>query len=332
MGKVYSLAAEVRKPDSPISTFMRNRFPHLGEVQSEFRAQVAELPTIRPDGSLAKPPYATIGAAVDYRLRYFFRETIIQTMDAFRGAQYLIGPPESAMSELVSVPMYGAAVARQIKSTTSIPQVASDFFDSLEAFVASTHPTRRILKPEDELRLSRYCFILALFEQEMRGVSHGSRATSPLNSLKIGAKLDDLLAFPAEAWVKDIGRMAWLFGKRHSKLFFAKVKVNPAHLSGVGGFGADADLLVNGYIIDIKAALNPVLEPAWLYQVLGYTMLDHGDKKSIQGVGFYLARQGVFVQWALEPLIARVTGSENVTVQHLRDDFWNLLMNGLRER
>jgi hypothetical protein len=157
--------------------------------------------------------------------------------------------------------------------------------------------------------------------------AQGRRTISPLSSLKKRATLDDLLAFPADEWVKDIGRMAWLFGKRHSKLFYAKVKVNPAHLSSVGGFGADADLLVNGSIIDIKAALNPVLEPAWLYQVLGYTLLDQGDSKSIQGVGFYLARQGVFVQWPLEPLLARLTGSADVSLRTLRDDFWNLLMN-----
>jgi hypothetical protein len=121
--------------------------------------------------------------------------------------------------------------------------------------------------------------------------------------------------------------MSWLFEKRHSNLFYAKVKVNPAHLSSVAGFGADADLLVNGFIIDINAALNPLLEPAGMYQVLGYTLLDHGDQKPIKGVGFYLARQGGFVQWPLEPLVARLTGSADETVKGLRDGFWNLLTN-----
>jgi hypothetical protein len=327
VSRVYSLTAEVRKPGSRVAVFMRDRFPHLAETQADFKAQVAHLPTLRPDRTAGAPPYATIGAAVDYRLRYYFRKSIVQTMDAFRGAQYLHGPPESALREHVTVPMYGPEIAKTIKSTVGMPKIASDFFDRLDALATAMNPPRRVLKPQDELLLSRYCYILALFEQEVRSVSQGRRTESPLSGLKNGATVDDLLAFPLDAWVKDIGRMAWLFGKRHSNLFYATVKVNPAHLSSVGGFGADADLLVNGYIIDIKATLNPVLEPAWLYQVLGYTLLDQGNKKDIRGVGFYLARQGVFVRWPLEPLIARITGSSDVTVQRLRGDFWNLLMN-----
>jgi hypothetical protein len=178
VGKVYSLAAEVRKPDSAIAAFMRDRFPHLTEVQSEFRAQVADLPTIRPDASVGKPPYATIGAAVDYRLRYYFRKSIVQTMDAFRGAQYLHGPPESALREQVTVPMYGPEIAKTIKSTVGMPKIASDFFDRLDALATAMNPPRRVLKPGDELLLSRYCYILALFEQEVRSVSQGRRTVT----------------------------------------------------------------------------------------------------------------------------------------------------------
>jgi hypothetical protein len=69
-----------------------------------------------------------------------------------------------------------------------------------------------------------------------------------------------LLGLADDEWVKDIGRMAWFFGKRHSRLFYSKVKVNPANLSSVGGFGADADLFIDGYIIDIKTVQHPVLQ------------------------------------------------------------------------
>lgn len=328
MSRTRSLAAEARTPDSPVATFMRQHFPHLREVQAEFRQQVANLPTIRPQESAGQPPYSTIGAAVDYRLRYYFRKTIIQTMDAFRGAQYLRGPLGSGLHETVLVPMYGPAVAAQINTKVSMPRLAAAFFDSLERLVAEVNPTRRILSATDELRLSRHCYILALFEQAMRTFSRGTGPggfQSPLYALPASATVEDLLASTAEEWIKDIGRMAWLFGKRHSQLFYTKVKVNPAHLSSIGGFGADADLLVDGYVIDIKAALHPALEASWLYQVLGYTLLDQGDSKGIQGVGFYLARQGVFVQWPLEPLLRRLSGSNSVDLPKLRSDFHNAL-------
>ena len=47
MGKVYSLAAEVRKANSPVAAFMRQRFAYQSAVQAEFRDQVATLPTLR---------------------------------------------------------------------------------------------------------------------------------------------------------------------------------------------------------------------------------------------------------------------------------------------
>lgn len=143
MSGIYSLAAEVRKPDSRVTTFMRERFPHLSETQAEFKDQVVHLPTLRPDSSAGNPPYATIGAAVDYRLRYYFRKSIVQTMDAFRGAQYLHGPAGSALAEQVSVPMYGPEIAKTIKSTVGMPRIADDFFNRLNALVTTMNPQRR---------------------------------------------------------------------------------------------------------------------------------------------------------------------------------------------
>ncbi len=123
--------------------------------------------------------------------------------------------------------------------------------------------------------------------------------------------------------------MAWLFGKRHSRLFYSKVKVNPANLSGVGGFGADADLFIDGHIIDIKTVQRPVLQPAWLYQVLGYALLSSRSSLVITGVGFYLARQGTFVQWPLDSLCPRLGYAPELDLEKLHREFNDLLLHKL---
>jgi hypothetical protein len=151
MSRTFSLAAEVRKADSPVTLFLQERFPNLEPIANEFRETMQGLPAIVPKATATA---ATIGAAVDYRLRYYFRETIIQTMDAFRGAQYISGggsPPTSAMRETVSVSAYGAKLSKIHNAQVSIPRVARDFFDGLADLVQRLRPTRRVLKTEDEL-------------------------------------------------------------------------------------------------------------------------------------------------------------------------------------
>jgi hypothetical protein len=334
MSRVYSLAAEVRKAKSPVTTFLRERFPHLSSVAVDFRQQVEGLPTIQPKPTARPTPYAMIGAALDYRLRYYFRQTIIESTDAFRGAQstHIRSPDSGECMESVPVSAVSSELAIQIQMTALIPRVARDFFDSLRVLIPKLHPVRRILKPEDELLLSRFCYILALFEQEGRLSNWPKPWDSPLTRLPPDTSFDELLALPEEEWVKDIGRMAWLFGKRHFNLFYAKVRVNPKFLSGVGGFGADAELLIDGYLIDVKTALHPVLEPAWMYQVLGYVLLASPSTMTITGVGFYLARQGVFVRWPLDTLLPRLTGSCDVPLKQLRDDSFNVLLTKLDYR
>jgi hypothetical protein len=67
----------------------------------------------------------------------------------------------------------------------------------------------------------------------------------------------------------------------------------------------------------------------WLYQVVGYALLDFGGSLRITGVGFYLARQGVFVRWPLQQLLERLSGVPNVPIKDLRDSLFELLLTKL---
>jgi hypothetical protein len=84
--------------------------------------------------------------------------------------------------------------------------------------------------------------------------------------------------------------------------------------------GADADIILDGCLIDFKATINPKFERDWLYQVLGYAFLDFEDSYHIHSVGLYLARQGVLIQWPLVTLLKDLTGA-SVTLDALREEF-----------
>lgn len=90
--------------------------------------------------------------------------------------------------------------------------------------------------------------------------------------------------------------------------------------------GADADLIVDGCLIEIKTTVKPETLPRdVLYQLLGYVLLDFTDKHGISSVGLYLSRQGEFVSWPLGELLARLTGIDSVDLPGLRRRFATLL-------
>ena len=193
----------------------------------EFRHRVEGIPTLVPEGGFGKPPYSTIGTAVDYRLQYYFREPIIETTEAFRGMRHCsVHDPSGALEERVMVPLYGAQLSKQIPARCSIPRVARDFFASFRALLNELGPVRRRLDPEDELRLSQYCYVLAIFEQRARVVGEASQKLQ-LHDLKPGAGVEELLGLAHPAWVRDIGRMSWLFGRRYSRLLHERVQSIP---------------------------------------------------------------------------------------------------------
>lgn len=86
--------------------------------------------------------------------------------------------------------------------------------------------------------------------------------------------------------------------------------------------GADSDLIVDGLLLDVKATVEPTptLARSWIYQLLGYVLLDYEDRHGIDRLGIYLARHRRLVTWPLETVLAIATGQERPpTVSALRE-------------
>ena len=93
--------------------------------------------------------------------------------------------------------------------------------------------------------------------------------------------------------------------------------------------GASIDVVIDGWVVDLKTAIRPRLNPLWLYQILGYALLEPVNVVSTAGVGFYLTRQGVFVGWSLPSLIEAVTGVKGATIDPV--EAADVLLMGLED-
>ena len=84
--------------------------------------------------------------------------------------------------------------------------------------------------------------------------------------------------------------------------------LNPvfAQSSAVGG--ADADLISDGMLLEIKTTINPRIDGAWIRQLLGYLLLDTAGEFEVTSLGLYLARQGRLLVWPLPDALDSIAG------------------------
>ena len=315
-----SLTSHLKQPQSPVRRFLLESFPNTGALVGQARKQLIGIPTIRPDGSI---PYGTIGTALDYRLRYYFALTPIQELVAWEGAAQLCGRPR-VLSD-------GVAISNYIPNEEGEPMLSQElideFFTGLAGLLDCVQPPRKKLEIHQEELIARYCIVLALFEEVFRA----HVAKSPLYNRRYDT-VTELLAITQPHWLTDLCNLSWLFYDRFSYLLASPAVLNPIFDGSKDIGGADADLILDGYLLDIKTTLNPRVDPQWLYQLIGYVLLDFSDSFQLQGVGLYLARQGLLLKWPLYELIQAVTGGRAASLMELRSRFRELLQGMQKER
>lgn len=68
--------------------------------------------------------------------------------------------------------------------------------------------------------------------------------------------------------------------------------------------GADVDLIADDLLLEFLSTRTPSqLGTRDFYQIVGYAILDYGDRYGIRRLGFYLSRFGRLVTWPLEDLL-----------------------------
>lgn len=101
--------------------------------------------------------------------------------------------------------------------------------------------------------------------------------------------------------------------------------------------GAEADLIADGLLVDMKTQLGSkskaglrydTLTPVNLYQLIGYALLDFSDSYNIDRLGIYSARYGTLVEWPLQQVTGSMS-SRSFDLKSGRQDMWDLMQQEL---
>lgn len=307
-----SLSSHIRDPESPVRQFMERHFPATRAVTGPANRALRGAETIRPSGEVI--PWSTLGMALDYRCRYFFGTTPSRRLVAWQGAARVSAEPlPIALRDNAWVEI-GAP-----EDAPSLPGSAIEaFFADLDDALARLEPSGRELSQEDERLLNRYCFVLALFETAYR--SPLLRRDSPLFSHGDPTPAD-LLGLADPSWIDDLCALARRFARELGREPVEKAVLNPVFEGSGDVGGADADLILDHLLVDLKSTVTPRIEKRGLHQMLGYVLLDYNDAFGIRSAGFYLARQGMLVEWEIDDLAGRLSAGRVRSITDLRRDF-----------
>jgi len=226
--------------------------------------------------------------ALDYRIRYL----------------YEITPPEQFVAAR------GAAKSFRQEAYGRLSR-------ALLRFLSVNDPRGGVLPEAEEQTLARYCYLLSVYEVCYRN----PMAANPLHSVSDRASVPTLLGvIPSQLAVEDICALIDGFVGTQSSLLGRPIAANPKFAESVRLGGADADLIVDHCLIDIKTVRAARLDRPAAYQVIGYALADSDDEYGISEVAIYLARQPALLRWSLDGLIDEASNGES-DLATLRQEF-----------
>jgi len=160
--------------------------------------------------------------------------------------------------------------------------------------------------------MARLCYGLALLVEPMRNPAAllGSR----LMQLTEEAGPRELAALATAGEIADLIATRDLARETLVPALAGQPGESGPTFAGSKDLNADADLIVGGLLLDIKAGQGGStrtmsLSRGDLDQLLGYALLDYPDEYALGSVGHYLARYGALITWPLADLCAELAGN-----------------------
>ena len=310
-----SLTSLLDDRNGKVRSFFEERFPNTRRVTGEANALLRRAETIRPANAV---PYTTLGAAFDYRMRYHFAITPSEKLIAWQGAVRLsdaeiwVSAGDNAWAGLSARP-----------GGPSLPKETIEaFFRNLDETLAEIRPASRKPNLGEEELLLRYCVVLAYFEECSRSRPNPD---SPLFSVGGRPAAEDLLNLAKPHWIDDLCALTEGMVNQFDCGSYSRIALNPTFSGSTDVGGADADLILDDCLVEIKVTVKAEIQKLHLYQLLGYVLLDYADEYALEKAGFYMARQGQLFNWPINELVERLTPDEAPTLQNLRLEFKELL-------
>ncbi|MFB7364692.1 hypothetical protein [Streptomyces hydrogenans] len=290
-----SLTDGLRSPHSPLRRFLdRELSAGPGLLRQNYRAQH------RTDHVLLPPPgvgteAGNVGTAIDQRLRLAF--TAAAPVDDAALAGIELTGRFGGHGEGLRMRAVGNELAARL--TEAVQYLALDNRDL---------PLDRAQDEEEDLARM---LIATAWYQVLARTSIGF-AFTPLARAAMEDPdtftLTRLLELPHPDMVDDV--VDQLHKAAHSPLQHLRIQARPEDCHGGPTFAgaritADADLAVDGLLLDFKSTRHPLKEmsqrTAW--QLTGYLLLDATDTYRIDTVGLYLTRTGVLTSWPVEDFL-----------------------------
>lgn len=296
------LTTAVRQARSPIGSWMRTRFPQTRWFASRIRDEAARHPRQcrLPDDAPAWV-HGLVGRAMDYRLRM------------------ALGPVDPA-----------ATRAAQLGAWWGTLEVPADLLwfgpfmqtriGLCQAFLERHKPHRYCLAPDAEQTLARHCLWLSLAEGWIRNpeVEGGL-----WDALRGGPRADVDGVLP-RAWVDDLAHLATvLMPEQLAPLTRRPWHPNPEFAGAATVGGADGDLIAGDGLWEFKCTIRPAGTNQWLFQLLGYVLLDWDGRHALKRVGLVLPRQRAVLAWSIDHLLA-ATQCPTPDLDRLRAEFRDL--------
>lgn len=187
-------------------------------------------------------------------------------------------------------------------------------------------PCRRTLDASEWAELCRMCLVLTRFEQVFRTGAQENVVRVVLEAFRkvTSHRIEDLgVAMASRATVEDLARLG-----RAKPLTF-----NPGFEQSVELGGADADLIADGTLLDLKSkSSGSVVGRPELWQLLGYAFADTPDEYAIRSVGISALRWRSRATWPITDLLETIGSGPARPLADWRRDFAAAIPPLLRER
>lgn len=254
--------------------FAARSIPNSGAVtgvrDGEYRAAIkGDIGGAGVDAAWAR----LIGTVIDFRLRLAFTTTNLVPPSAQRGH---------------------AALARRHPDAAPLLAGLTDAIGVVLADAGPMDGARIELPGQIEDDLIRLCVVAGQLDQLYRNYESASRATPLLESGK-AVTVEQAVAQVPSRVVDDLHDQVRVANAGLGPLRAAATTATAGlEFAGSPLISADADLLVDGLLLDFKARPEATtIKKPEVYQLAGYVLLDFDDTHRIERIGVYWTRHGV---------------------------------------
>ncbi|MDQ1675041.1 MAG: hypothetical protein QOC93_185 [Actinomycetota bacterium] len=297
-----TLTSQLRDPSSPLARLFAAELPDPDAVLRSYRSALPERPaTIRPRVPAGEqPPWATIGTAIDLRLRLALTSDPSQDEALPRGVALSARLTDAANS--------GGPPAVTAADVETAGWALLELLDQLtDAYMPCARSRPVPLSPAAEAQLCRAVYLAAEYVEVYRSGRPGLVLADAGDDGPI--TLATLLAAVPRYVVDDLTAMVTRADTGLSPVRAAvssgDVIAGPTFAGSDAVGHADGDWIARGLLVDVKATVHPDrLGELEAYQLAGYALLDWDDRHRIDRVGWYLARQGLLPVWGLDEYLA----------------------------